>query len=88
VNSGSPRAGSLGFRGDIIDAMRTVVDIDEVLLDRAAAQLGTKTKVDTVRAALVYVAEIPDRDRAIMESRYAFGTPDLADPEIMAGARR
>jgi Arc/MetJ family transcription regulator len=81
-------AGPLAFRVDIIDVMRTVVDIDEVLLDRAAAQLGTKTKVDTVRAALAYVAEIPDRDRAIMESRYAFGTPDLADPEIMAGARR
>ena len=85
---GKPRPGPLAFRGDIIDVMRTVVDIDEVLLDRAAAQLGTKTKVDTVRAALAYVAEIPDRDRAIMESRYAFGTPDLVDPEIMAGARR
>lgn len=68
--------------------MRTVVDIDEALLERASAQLGTKTKVDTVRAALAYVAEIPDRDRLILSSRLAFGTPELVDPEVMSGARR
>jgi len=35
---------------------RTVVDIDDEALARAAEELGTRTKVDTVNAALREVA--------------------------------
>lgn len=35
---------------------RTVIDIDDEALAAAAAELGTKTKVDTVNAALREIA--------------------------------
>ncbi|MET0699581.1 MAG: type II toxin-antitoxin system VapB family antitoxin, partial [Mycobacterium sp.] len=36
--------------------MKTLIDIDEDVLDAAAKELGTTTKKDTVNAALAYVA--------------------------------
>ncbi|HZM82369.1 MAG TPA: hypothetical protein VFC19_42155 [Candidatus Limnocylindrales bacterium] len=47
---------------------------------------GTKTKVDTVNAALAFVAE---RRRAeVFDDPLVWGSPDLADPDIRAAARR
>jgi len=72
----------------ILDAMaRTVIDIDEEQLAAAARELGTKTKVDTVNAALAFVAE--RRRRAeVFDDPLVWGSPDLADPDIRAAARR
>jgi len=42
---------------------RTLVDIDEDLLSRAAAKLGTSTKKDTVHRALELAATDGDADR-------------------------
>ncbi len=47
--------------------MKTVVDVDEELLDRARRQLGTKTKKDTIHEALRLVAERGARLEAIQE---------------------
>jgi Arc/MetJ family transcription regulator len=45
--------------------MRTVVDLDEDLLDRARRELGTATKKDTIHEALRLVAERSARLEAI-----------------------
>ena len=47
--------------------MKTVVDLDEDLLDRARRELGTTTKKDTIHAALRLVAERAARLDAIQE---------------------
>jgi Arc/MetJ family transcription regulator len=67
--------------------MRTVIDIDDDALDAAAAELGTSTKRDTVNAALAYVAA-RRRRAALFENPLVWGGSDLADDEVMAGARR
>ena len=66
---------------------RTTIDINEEVLDRAARELGTTSKVDTVNAALAFVA---DRRRvlAALEDPLIWGSPDLADPAVRAAARR
>ncbi|MBX6751716.1 MAG: type II toxin-antitoxin system VapB family antitoxin [Micromonosporaceae bacterium] len=67
--------------------VRTVIDIDEEKLAAAARELGTRTKVETVNAALAFVAE--RRKRAeVFDDPLVWGSPDLADPEIRAQARR
>jgi Arc/MetJ family transcription regulator len=40
---------------------RTLIDVDDVALARAASVLGTTTKVETVNRALQLVAESADR---------------------------
>jgi Arc/MetJ family transcription regulator len=47
--------------------MRTVIDLDEDLLDRARRELGTTTKKDTIHEALRLVAERGSRLEAIQE---------------------
>jgi Arc/MetJ family transcription regulator len=42
---------------------RTVLDLDDGALARAAAVLGTTSKVETVNRALRLVAEVADDDR-------------------------
>ena len=66
---------------------RTTIDINEDVLDRAARELGTTSKVDTVNAALAFVA---DRRRVLtaLEDPLRWGSPDLADPAVRAAARR
>ena len=66
---------------------RTTIDINEDVLDRAARELGTTSKVDTVNAALAFVA---DRRRVLtaLEDPLVWGSPDLADPAVRAAARR
>lgn len=65
----------------------TQIDLDQNLLARAAAILGTATKKDTVNEALRRVVQGELRRRHVDE--LADGAlPDLADPDIMAGAWR
>ena len=66
---------------------KTLVDIDERLLREAAAILGTRTKKDTVNAALKDAVERSLR-REHLERLMQGGLPDLADPDVMASAWR
>ncbi len=68
--------------------MRTIIDIDDALLDAAQSELGTATKKDTVNEALRYVAERNARSRAILDDPFFLGGSDLTDAEVMARARR
>ncbi|MFG2065043.1 type II toxin-antitoxin system VapB family antitoxin [Micromonospora sp. NPDC048871] len=47
--------------------MKTVIDLDDELLERARRELGTKSKKDTIHAALRMVAERGERVEAIRE---------------------
>jgi len=73
---------------DIIRCVRTIIDVDDALLDAARAELGTTTKKDTVNEALRYVAERNARARAVLDDPLFLGGADLSDPEVMSGARR
>ena len=66
--------------------MRTVIDVDDEALAKAAEVLGTTTKVDTVNEALRWVAGIPDRLAllGILDEH----AKDLSDPAVMKGAWR
>lgn len=66
---------------------RTTIDLDDDALDAAARELGTTSKVETVNAALAYVAERRRRDEAF-DDPLIWGSPDLANAEIRADARR
>jgi Arc/MetJ family transcription regulator len=68
--------------------MRTIIDIDDELLEAARAELGTGTKRDTVNEALRYVAERRARARAMLDDPFFLGGSDLGDAEVMSGARR
>jgi len=68
--------------------VRTIIDIDDALLDAARSELGTATKKDTVNEALRYVAERNARSRAILDDPFFLGGSDLTDAEVMASARR
>ena len=47
--------------------VKTVIDLDDELLERARLQLGTKSKKDTIHAALRLVAERSERLEAVQE---------------------
>ena len=66
---------------------RTTIDIDDDTLNAAAKELGTTSKVETVNGALAYVADRRRRAAAFDDSA-VWGSPDLADPELRAQARR
>ena len=66
---------------------RTTIDLDDDKLAAAARELGTTSKVDTVNAALEFVAGRRKRAEAFDDS-LIWGTPDLAKPEVRAEARR
>lgn len=68
--------------------VRTIIDVDDALLDAAQAELGTATKKDTVNEALRFVAERQARARAVLDDPFLLGGSDLTDPEVMRGARR
>jgi Arc/MetJ family transcription regulator len=69
--------------------MKTMIDVDDDALARAAAELGTATKKDTVNAALAFVAERRRRIDAVLDDPYALGIgPDISDEGVMGGARR
>jgi hypothetical protein len=52
----------------------------------SARELGTTSKVDTVNAALQYVADRRKRAEAF-DDPLIWGSPDLADPDARARAR-
>jgi len=66
---------------------RTTIDLDDEQLAAAARELGTRTKVDTVNAALAFVAERRRRSSAF-DDPLVWGGPDVADAEVRAAARR
>lgn len=66
---------------------KTLVDIDEELLASVAQQLGTKTKKDTVNAALAEVLRVR-RIADHIDHLRAGAVTDLLDPEVMNGAWR
>lgn len=68
--------------------MRTIIDVDDDLLNAAQAELGTATKKDTVNEALRYVAERGARSRAILDDPFLLGGSDLTDADVMSAARR
>ncbi|MBF6287054.1 type II toxin-antitoxin system VapB family antitoxin [Nocardia cyriacigeorgica] len=69
--------------------MKTMIDVDDDALERAARELGTTTKKETVNAALRFVAERGRRIEAVLNDPYGFGVgPDIDDREIMRQARR
>jgi Arc/MetJ family transcription regulator len=68
--------------------MRTIIDVDDAMLDAAQSELGTATKKDTVNEALRYVAERNARSRAVLDDPFFLGGADLTDVEVMGGARR
>lgn len=69
--------------------MKTVIDLDSDLVEAAGKVLGTKTKKDTIHAALTAAIEaekrLQERRRRLINS---VGSPDLGDDEVMAGAWR
>jgi Arc/MetJ family transcription regulator len=69
--------------------MKTVIDLDDEALELAAKELGTKTKKDTVNAALEFVAGRRRRIEQLLDDPFALGVGrDIGDPEIMRQARR
>lgn len=73
---------------DIIGVVRTIIDVDDALLEAAQAELRTATKKDTVNEALRFVAERGARSRAVLDDPFFLGGSDLTDPDVMRGARR
>jgi Arc/MetJ family transcription regulator len=75
------------YVGSIRSMARTKIDIDEAVLSDAAKELGTSSKVDTVNAALAFIAGRRRLARAF-DDDLIWGSPDLADPEVRRAARR
>ncbi len=70
--------------------MKTPIDLDEDLLARAAMELGTTTKKDTVNESLRFVAERRNRAQSrIGSDPLSLGIgQDAGDPAIRTAARR
>jgi len=66
---------------------KTLIDVDDDLLARAAAHLGTKTKKDTVNSALEAVVRAAAFE-AFVQFAEGGGLDDLLDPEVMKQAWR
>ena len=66
---------------------KTLIDVDEARLAQAQQILGTKTKKDTVNAALAEVVALAARRRDLARLS-ANGLPDLGDPAVAAAAWR
>ncbi len=66
---------------------RTTIDIDDAMLAAAAIELGTSSKIDTVNAALTFVAN-RRRLAAAFEDPLMWGSVELADPKLRSEARR
>ncbi|HEY4455250.1 MAG TPA: type II toxin-antitoxin system VapB family antitoxin [Pseudonocardiaceae bacterium] len=66
---------------------RTVIDLDDALVEQAAAVYGTSTKVATVNAALADAVNRAKR-AAFIDWLAAGGLPDLGDDQVMDAAWR
>jgi len=71
----------------VADMATTQIDLDQDLLQQAAAILGTPTKKATVNEALRRVVQDELRRRHVEELANG-ALPDLADPDVMAAAWR
>jgi Arc/MetJ family transcription regulator len=69
---------------------RTLIDVDDEALARAASILGTSTKVETVNRALQLVAENAGRqaERDRFEDLLDLVGDRLAEPDVRAEAWR
>jgi Arc/MetJ family transcription regulator len=69
---------------------RTLIDVDDDALARAASVLGTATKVETVNRALQLVAESADRraERDRFEALLDLVGDRLAETDVRAEAWR
>jgi Arc/MetJ family transcription regulator len=67
---------------------QTMINIDDEALRAAAAEPGTRTKVETVNAALRLVAGRSERAASHHRLTQILRRTDLADPEVMAGLDR
>lgn len=69
--------------------MKTVIDLDSELVNEAASVFGTKTKKDTIHAALAEAVSAARRRQQRQQLLLdGLGSPDLGDPDVMAGAWR
>lgn len=66
---------------------RTLIDIDDDLLERSRALLGTDTKKDTVNAALAQVIALDARRQFLADAR-AGALVDATDDAVMGSAWR
>lgn len=66
---------------------RTVIDLDDDLLAKAAELFGTRTKVATVNAALSDAVNRAERAE-FLDWLAADGLPDLGDADVMEKAWR
>ncbi|HEY2698311.1 MAG TPA: type II toxin-antitoxin system VapB family antitoxin [Pseudonocardiaceae bacterium] len=66
---------------------RTVIDLDDALVEQAATVYGTSTKVATVNAALADAVNRAKRTEFI-DWLASGGLPDLSDGQVMDGAWR
>jgi Arc/MetJ family transcription regulator len=66
---------------------KTLIDVDEEYLAAAQKALRTRTKKDTVNAALREVVSLAARRRDLQRLASG-GLPDLEDEEVMRGAWR
>jgi len=64
---------------------KTLIDVNEEYLAAAQEVLHTKTKKDTINAALRAVAALAARRRDL-ERLVSGGLPDLEDAEVMRAA--
>jgi len=64
---------------------KTLIDVNEEYLAAAQEVLHTKTKKDTINAALRAVAALAARRRDL-ERLVSDGLPDLEDAEVMRAA--
>lgn len=64
---------------------KTLIDVDEEQLAAAQEVLKTKTKKDTVNAALRQVTALAARRRDL-QRLISSGLPDLADDDVMRAA--
>ncbi len=66
---------------------KTLIDIDDSLLNQVADALGTRTKKETVNAALAEVLRMRAANQFLRSARDGLYADGL-DPEIMKGAWR
>jgi Arc/MetJ family transcription regulator len=67
---------------------KTLVDVDEGLLDKAAVVAGTITKKDTINVALREMVARHERAEGIAWLRESEALADLNDREVIRSARR
>lgn len=67
---------------------KTLVDIDEDLLGKAAEIAGTRTKKDTITVALRELVLRGERAKGIAWLRESAALADLDRPEVVHGSRR